>query len=203
MKFLLAWSVALAACALAPAQAQEFESEAQRQGEFITVQASVDLPVDRRTVWGVVTDYDRLAEFIPDMEYSRVVSRNPPGVVVRQKGEFGILFFSRVVEIELAVVESPPHAVVSRLISGNLRDLSGRYDLEERGEGTRLVYRGRLLPEYDLPPLIGLAMVRHSLNRHFGAMVREILRRDDLAKAQARSGAPGSFPTSDARKAKN
>jgi len=166
------------------ADAQDISTEVTAQGEFIVVRATADLPASRMTAWNVLTDYDRLAQFIPDMEYSRVVSRGPNGLVVAQKGRYGVLFFARDVEVQLAVIESPPHTVVSRFLSGNVRDMSGRYDLSENGSGTRLVYQGRLLPAEDLPPLIGLVMVRYALERHFTAMVREIERRDALERAR-------------------
>ena len=166
------------------AAAQDITAEVTTQGEFIMVRASVDLPASRATAWSVLTDYDSLAQFIPDMEYSRVVSRGPDGLVVAQKGRYGVLFFARDVEVQLAVIESPPHTVVSRFLSGNVRDMNGRYDLSENASGTRLVYQGRLLPTEDLPPLIGLAMVRYALERHFTAMVREIERRDALERGR-------------------
>lgn len=184
-KALRLWMFLAAACPF-DALAQEVQSEVIRQGEFIRVHASVELPAGRSTVWSVITDYGRMAQFIPDMDYSRVVSRGPDGLVVEQKGRYGMFLFTREVEMRLGVVESPPHSVVLRLISGNVRDMSGRYDLYENGTGTRLVYQGRFLPEEDLPPLIGIAMVRHTLEKHFVAMVREIARRD----AQERAGAP-------------
>ena len=179
------WAI-LAASLPFSASAQEIDSEVTRQGEFILVRASVELPASRATAWSVLTDYEHLAQFIPDMEYSRVVSRGPDGLVVAQKGRYGLLFFTREIEVQLGVIESPPHSVVSRFISGNVRDMSGRYDLYENGTGTRLVYQGRLLPVEDLPPLIGTAMVRHALERHFAAMVREIARRDSLERSKAR-----------------
>ena len=96
-----------------------------------------------------------------------------------------MLFFARDIEVQLAVIESAPHTVVSRFIAGNVRDMSGRYDLSESAAGVRLVYQGRLLPAEDLPPLIGLAMVRYALERHFTAMVREIERRDAAERGRA------------------
>lgn len=178
------WAV-LAVVIPFPAVAQDITAEVTAQGEFINVRASVELPVSRALAWSVLTDYDRLAQFIPDMEYSRVVSRGPDGLVVAQKGRYGVLFFARDIEVQLAVIESPPHTVVSRFIAGNVRDMSGRYDLSETATGMRLVYQGRLLPAEDLPPLIGLAMVRYALERHFAAMVREIERRDALERPRA------------------
>jgi hypothetical protein len=69
------------------------EARIERQGEYITVNASVLMQVDARIAWEVLSDYDHLAQFIPDMKISRVVSRDGNRVLVEQKGEFGFFFY--------------------------------------------------------------------------------------------------------------
>jgi carbon monoxide dehydrogenase subunit G len=165
-----------------PACAQEVSVETSRQGEFIIIEASADLQADVRTIWQVLTDYDHLSDFIPDMKSSRVLSRNADGVVVEQKGEFSFLFFSRPVEVQLVVVESPPRRVVSRAISGSFREMSGSYQLEPVPGGIRLLYSGRMVPDFDMPPLFGMMAVRIVAQRRFSAMVREIIRRAALPR---------------------
>ena len=73
--------------------AGEIRFEADGEGELITITASADMQVDPRTVWAVISDYDRLAEFIPDMRSSRVIRRDGDQVLIEQTGEFGFLFF--------------------------------------------------------------------------------------------------------------
>jgi len=57
------------------AAAEAIETRIERQGEYITVSASAVMQVDARIAWEVLSDYDNLAQFIPDMKSSRVVSR--------------------------------------------------------------------------------------------------------------------------------
>ncbi|MGC2519351.1 MAG: SRPBCC family protein [Burkholderiales bacterium] len=170
-----------ALCAPAAAPAQQISIETSGHGDLVTVTASAELRVDARTAWNVISDYDHLAEFIPDMRSSRVVLRNGDGLIVEQKGEFGFLFFRQPVEVKLAVVEYPPQRIVARAVGGNLREMEGRYELENLPSGVRLSYFGRLVPEFSLPPIIGRMVVRSVLAKQFTAMVKEILRRDALA----------------------
>ena len=50
--------------------------EARREGDAVIVEAHALLHVDLETAWNVLTDYDRYAEFIPDLKSSRTVSRS-------------------------------------------------------------------------------------------------------------------------------
>jgi ATP phosphoribosyltransferase regulatory subunit HisZ len=45
----------------------------------------------------------------------------------------------------------------------------------------RLSYAGRLEPDFALPPVVGKAVMRRVMARQFGALVKEILRRDAAA----------------------
>src|SRR6266571_3683729 len=98
--------------ALAPgfgraAAAETIETRIERQGEYITVSASAVMQVDARIAWEVLSDYDNLAQFIPDMKSSRVVSRSGDRVVVEQKGEIGFFFYRQPVDVTLEVLEQP------------------------------------------------------------------------------------------------
>jgi carbon monoxide dehydrogenase subunit G len=155
-----------------------------REGEFIKVSATAQMQVDRRTAWDVLSDYDHLAEFIPDMLSSRIVLRNADGVLVEQKGEIGFLFFRQPLEVTLAVFEQPPRRIVARGVAGNVREMEARYELQSSQDGVKLSYFGRFIPEFFLPPIVGMAIVRSSMERKFRAMVDEILRRDALARSK-------------------
>ena len=172
--------------AQAPAHPPEILIQTVRDGEFVTVSATADMQVDPSVAWDVLADYDHLADFIPDMKSSRVVSRNGNSVHVEQKGEFGFLFYQQAVDVTLEILEEPPSRISARSVAGNVRELETRYQLEKLAEGVRLVYRGRFIPEFSVPPLIGMPFVRRVVERRFRAMIAEIVRRDVLARDAAK-----------------
>jgi len=168
--------------------AGEIRFEADGEGELITITASADMQVDPRTVWAVISDYDRLAEFIPDMHSSRVIRRDGDQVLVEQTGEFGFLFFRQPVEVRLSVAESPPRRIVAHAVGGNLRSLEGRYVVDSLPGGeVRLSYSGRLVSGFQVPPFVSRMAVRSTMARQFQALVQEIVRRDLSARGEARS----------------
>lgn len=181
---ILAWGLGTAGVV----RAQQINIDISGQGDLVTVSASAEMQVDASTAWNVISDYDHLAAFIPGMRSSRVLQRDGDKLLVEQVGEFGFLFFQQLVEVKLAVVEYPSKRIVARAIGGNLREMEGRYELENLPAGTvRLSYAGRLVPESPLPPIIGRMVVRKVLAQQFTAMVMEIMRRDSLAQAQSPS----------------
>jgi ribosome-associated toxin RatA of RatAB toxin-antitoxin module len=175
----------IVALAHGAALAQEINIRAEREGSFVTVSAWVVMRADQRIAWAVLSDYDHLAKFIPDMKTSRVLSRDGNKLRVEQKGDVGFFFYREPVNVILEVLEDPPRRITARAVEGNVRTLETRYDLQPADSGVRLDYSGRFEPNFAIPPLIGMPLVRRLIERRFRAMVEEIQRRDDLARKAA------------------
>jgi ribosome-associated toxin RatA of RatAB toxin-antitoxin module len=158
----------------------DISMRAARHGDSFRVEATAEFEAEVTVAWGVLTDYDRLSEFIPGMHSSRIVSRSKRSVIVDQNGEARLLFFSFPIRVRLEVEEFPYERVVSRAIEGNFKELRGAYTLEARGRRLLLHYTGSLTPDFSIPPLIGTILVRNNAEKRFGAMVDEIMRRQRL-----------------------
>ena len=125
----------------------------------------------------MLTDYDHLAEFIPGMRVSRVLARTGNSVLVEQKGEARLLFFSFPIAVRLAIDEFPHQQINSRAVAGDFREMVGAYYLEAGDRRIRLRYSGRMTPDFLVPPLIGTFVLRTHVERQFSALVDEIVRR--------------------------
>jgi ribosome-associated toxin RatA of RatAB toxin-antitoxin module len=162
-------------CAPATAAAADVTVEATRDGEAVEVEAAAEIAADAARAWQVLTDYNRLPQFVPDLHESRVVSREGAKVVVEQKGVARFLFFTYPIEVRLEVTEYPHRRIESRAVAGNFRELRSTYTLEPREGGVRLRYQGRLVPDFQLP-LFGTWVLRNNVEATFRAMVEEIER---------------------------
>ena len=80
--------------------------------------------------------------------------------------------------MRLGVLEIDTHSLQLRLLSGNLPDMQGRYDLLENADITRMVYQGRFLEKPDLPSFVAVAMVRRALTRQLAGWVAEMERNE-------------------------
>lgn len=149
-----------------------------RDGDVIRIEAEVDLPVGWDSAWSVLTDYEGYPRYISSMRESKVVSSTASDRVVDQKGQFNFLFFSQGITVRKVVSEISPNVISSRAIDGDFRMLNERYELRQLGNVVHLTYSGRLIPKFELPPVLGLSVVRHVMLKNFREMLTEILRRD-------------------------
>ena len=158
----------------ATSQAAQISVHTTRHGDSFEVEATAEIDADVADAWKVLTDYDRLAEFIPGMQESRVVSRDGFNVVVDQRGDASLLFFTFPMRVRLAIEEFPSDRIVSNAIAGNFREMRGVCHLQARDTGLQLRYEGKFTPDFGVAPLIGTLVVRTTVERRFAAMVREI-----------------------------
>jgi carbon monoxide dehydrogenase subunit G len=172
----------LLSCAGAARAADDFAVEAMRRDEALEVvcRATLAAPID--LVWQTLTDYERLAEFIPGMRRSRVIERRGAVAVVEQLGEAGFLFLSFPIEVTLASTERPPYALEVSLVKGNLKRLDGAYRIEPQAGGRiRLTWTG-VVEALSMPPLLGELVMRSNVTDQFRGMVLEIERREALRR---------------------
>ncbi len=178
-RLLAATALFLLALALRPAAAAEdAEVEARRVGEAVEVSARARLHAPLEVVWATLTDYNNLPAFIPGMLRSHLVEYRGRAAIVEQRGEARFLFLSFPIEVTVASVEYPPHAIDIHVLKGNLRQLDGGYRIEPRADGELLLsWRGLIEPDMALPPLIGEMLMRLNVESQFFGMVQEIERR--------------------------
>jgi len=174
---------------LAPARAAEIAVHATRNGEALQVEASAEFEGTIARTWQVLTDYGRLAEFVPDLQVSRVISRDGNLVQVEQKGKARLLFFSFPIDVRLVITEHPNAWIVSRAVAGNFREMQGAYTLEAAQGRVLLRYTGRMIPDFYVPPLIGTLALKYNVESTFRALVDEIERRQ--AQPAPSSGVSG------------
>ncbi|PWT70548.1 MAG: hypothetical protein C5B46_09295 [Proteobacteria bacterium] len=151
--------------------------EARRDGEAVLVEARGSVQADLRLAWDVLTAYERYPAFISELKSSRILARSGATAIVEQKGEAGFFLFHFPIEVVFSVTEEAPSAVRSRAISGTFREMTGIYELTEDGDRVRLTYRGRMVPSFRLPPLVGVPALRSAVQKQFTALVEEIGRR--------------------------
>jgi carbon monoxide dehydrogenase subunit G len=166
------------------ARADEISVEAQRRGDALEVVCRALLEAPLELVWQTLTDYAHLAEFIPGMSTSRVVSKNGAVSIVEQVGAARFLFVSIPIEVTLSSTERPPYAIDARLQKGNLKRLEGTYLIEPQAGGRMRVSWTGVIEAEAMPPLIGEMLLRSSIEDQFRGMVREIERRDALRRVR-------------------
>ncbi len=144
--------------------------------------ATVAAPLPK--VWRILTGYERMAEFVPDLESCKVLSRNGNEVIIEQFGVARFLFMSKAIHLIVRATEQPMSSIDIALISGDMKHYESKWELipvPETG-GTKIVYSGRLLPNFYVPGILGANMIRSDIEHMMSAVVARIERRDDAPK---------------------
>ena len=143
----------------------------------VKVEASQVLQTDARTLWGTITDYNRLATFIPDMVSSRVISAPGAPKRVEQIAEAGLFAFVMPDQVVLALEETPYSVIRFRAISGKLVSMTGEWRIVGDKAPVTLLYRAHIVPMSPIPPLGSGYFVEDEVRARFEAVGREAERR--------------------------
>jgi hypothetical protein len=164
-----------------PADDGDMDIKVEIVGELVRVDVSFHVQASVQEAWGVLTDYDHAADFISDLESSRVLARAGDTVHVAQKGKLRYGPFSFPVESVREIQLLPFERILSRTISGNMRKLETTTRLAAEGTGTRVVSHVDSIPDFWLPPIVGRFFVEHEAQERFGELRKEMLRRTQPA----------------------
>jgi len=153
-------------------------------GERVGITSSLYVEATPSEAWAVMTDYDHAAEFIPDLELSRIVAYEDDAIQVEQKGTARLGPFSFRVESVRRIELFPFTRIESVMIRGTMKEFRGTSLLNAEGAGTRITNNADFIPDFWLPPIIGPAFVEHETRERLGELRREILKRRKAALGQ-------------------
>ena len=127
-------------------------------------------------VWRILTDYDRMAEFVPDLRSARVISRDGDKAVVEQFGVAQFLFFRRDIHLVVQVREQPISQIDVSLVDGDMKVYHCSWRLIPMPEtgGTRVIYSGTLAPKFYVPGMLGSNMIRADVEKMMSAVLKRL-----------------------------
>jgi hypothetical protein len=154
--------------------------DVRRDGDAYHVEATLFAPVPQALAWEVLTDFDRMAEFVPNVTASRVLSRDGNRFTIVQRGvaRFGPLAFG--FESERLIETTPRSEIRSIQLRGNMRRLESVTHFAADAEGTLLSYRVEVEPGAFYPAALTERFLAHEIAEQFDAIVDEMLRRKSV-----------------------
>lgn len=103
------------------------EKLAQQQRK---VQAQIDLDHPLEQVWQVLTDYEALDQFIPNLAKSDRIQHPGSGIRIEQVGVQNALLLQFSARVVLDMIEEFPHRIRFDMVEGDFRDFSGSWGLQ-------------------------------------------------------------------------
>ena len=172
----------LLACALPAAALELTVTQAASQnggGKTYQIAASGDVNAAPAAVWRILTDYEHMPDYVPNLKSARVVSRNGDKVVVEQLGAARFLFFSRAIRLVVQVHEQAPNKFDISLVEGDMKVYRCTWELVPLpGGGTRLLYTAAIAPAFYVPGILEASLVRKDIAAMMAALLVRLDRPD-------------------------
>ncbi len=146
----------------------------------INVTGTVFIACQPQQVWPVLTDYNHLADFIPTMLKSQLISNGGDEKIVEQIGKSGIFLFHKTAYVKLKVKEKYLKCIHFENMSSDFLVYIGEWMLEynPRAGGTILTYKANIKPDFFAPRFL----IRHVQSKDLPKILKAIKRRVESVK---------------------
>ena len=103
--------------------------------------AQLRTPLSVELLWKVLTDYENLSTFIPNLASSAVLTKTGNTVRLAQVGSQQLLGLKFSAQVELELTEHLADGLLQfRMVKGDFRRCEGNWRLQALPEGTALLY---------------------------------------------------------------
>ena len=142
------------------------------------------LAATRESIYAVLTDFDnnaysRISRSYKESRYLEPAADGTPMVYTRMEGCAGrrCISFARTERLET----DPPRWIKSTALPelSDFKHAMSEFVLEPEGDGTRMVYRSEIEPDFFVPPLVGPWYLKRTLSR---GGLRAVTRIEGLAR---------------------
>ena len=130
------------------------------------------LPV--QLLWDVLTDYENLSRFIPNLSTSELIQRQGQTVRLQQVGSEQLLGLRFSAQVQLELTEYRQDGLLQlRMVKGDFRRFEGAWQIRQRPDGSSLLYALTVQGCLGMP--IGLIeeRLRDDLSSNLNAVVQE------------------------------
>ena len=172
---------ALASPARPPAVAvdvnvERVDTDGDRGYQVYQVNAAGDVAAAPGAVWRILTEYERMAEFVPGLLSTRVLARSGEQAILEQHGVAHFLFLRRQIRLLVQVREQAMTQIDISLVDGDMLVYNCTWQLVPLAEtgGTRIVYSGLLAPKFYVPAMFGASLIRADIAKMMAAVLARL-----------------------------
>lgn len=141
-------------------------ASASQQGATYRVQVDALVSVPASRARRLLTDYNHLGRINPDIKRSEILLTRAPGdYQVRTVTEVCVWFYCKRLHQVQDVVEAQDGSVTATVLpeQSDFRYGFARLHVWQEPDGTRVLIRGELEPDFWIPPVIGPWLVKRKL----------------------------------------
>lgn len=147
--------------------------------QVFEVVASGSVKAAPEAVWKVLTNYESMPDYVPDLKKTKVLSRTGNRVIIEQSGVARFLFLSRTIHLVVQAHEEPTTTIEISLVTGDMKVYNCRWQLAALPDGgTRIDYSGKMVPKFYVPGMLGSNIIRRDIERMMSAVLARLERPD-------------------------
>jgi carbon monoxide dehydrogenase subunit G len=163
--------------------AEDIDITVRDDDGLYTVEGMFFTNVPDSVVWSVLTDYDRIGQFVSSIK-SSTTTRNGDGQVrIKQQARVGFLFVNRTLQVDLDVEEEFPRRIKFRDAEGkDFHIYIGAWSLGDAEGGTAVRYSLEARPKAAVPHMVARRVMRGDAKELLVQVRDEIARRGALAQ---------------------
>jgi ribosome-associated toxin RatA of RatAB toxin-antitoxin module len=129
-------------------------------------------------VWAVLTDYERIADFVPGVQSSRVKDRSDDHLILEQELKAGFLLFTKRSRLKLRIEEDALRSIEFKDTSHkDFKFYAGSWAIEPLESGTQVVYRLDAKPDFSVPGPVVRVVLERKANELLAGIKGEIIHR--------------------------
>lgn len=152
----------------------------QEERGTYSVRARFHVPQSTAVALGVLTDYEGIPRFMPDIKTSVVLERTTRHALVEQEGVSHFMMFSKRVHLVLDITEAADALRFRDRCGRSFASYEGSWILSPENGGARIVYELRAQPAFTVPA----SVLKRLLRRDSGRMIDSL--RQEFATSEAR-----------------
>lgn len=145
-----------------------------------TVTARFEIPQPPEIVLAVLSDYEAIPRFMPDVKKSVVIERTPGRLVVEQQAVSKFMMFSKEIHLLLEVTEGDNRLEFTDRCGKSFTRYRGAWRIAPRGTGSIVTYELDAQPGFDVPEFI----LKRLLKRDSGQLINRL--RSEFAERSSR-----------------
>jgi ribosome-associated toxin RatA of RatAB toxin-antitoxin module len=167
-------AITLSIAAVRGASSQPAPVAVRENGGVYQVSAAFSTSQPAAIARAVLTDYEQIPRYMPDVRTSRILERTDDRVVVEQEAVARMLVFSKRVHLVLEVEEGPA-AIRFRDRSGrSFTRYEGTWTLREQDGRAIVTYELTAKPAFDVPEFLLLRLLKRDADRMIERLQAEI-----------------------------
>ena len=168
---------ALAAVGASAAESQPASVTVQEDRGLYRVAASFVTPQSSAVAQDVLTDYEAIPRFMPDVQSSRIVERRATSIVVEQEAVARVLFFSKRIHLVLDVRAEPGRIRFRDEGGQSFTRYEGTWTLCERDGRAVVSYELLARPAFDVPEFLLTRLLKRDADRMIARLQTEMAAR--------------------------